>query len=321
MMTTTKEIKRFGTICCKTQTELKRYLYSVLTSNGYKPICQDGFLYAKGELPYLVTAHMDTVHKTQCSRYSVHKYKGKHRIQSKDGIGGDDRCGIYMIVRMILDGYKPSVLFCEDEEIGSVGAEKFTKTEHIFDLGVRYIIELDRANADNAVFYECNNEEFTDFILETTGYKEEIGSWSDICELSPASGIASVNLSCGYYNAHTTSEYVIFEEMQNTLKIVEKLLRTECKEFKFVQRKRNYFSFKDYNKNWYDDYFSYGIGGGKAVNGMEILYNKYVLQNDTYYPTEETEWVTGESEEECFGRFFMEHLDTCFHDILDWYTW
>ena len=318
-----KEIKRFGDICLKTQPELKRYLCSVLLSNGYKPVIEDGFVYAKGELPYLVTAHMDTVHKKQCDRYSIHRHKGNHRIQSKDGIGGDDRCGIYMIVRMVLDGYRPSILFCEDEEIGSIGAGKFCQTDYINKLDVHYMIELDRANSKDAVFYDCDNKKFTDYILTNSGYSEAIGSWSDICELSEASGIASVNFSCGYYKAHTVQEYVIFEEMQNTLKMVEKLLRLECEDFEFIPALRYSGLYKSRN-SWYEDYLGYSYASynkkKKEMTGMEIMYTEYHAVGDTYCPEEEVEWITGESEKECFGEFFMRHPDTCFSDILDWYT-
>ena len=314
----TKEIQRFGNICMKTQQELKGYLFSVLKSNGYNPVSKDGFIYAKGSLPYLVTAHMDTVHKVQCDRYSVHKFQGKHRIQSKDGIGGDDRCGIWMIVRMVLDGYRPSVLFCEDEEIGSVGASKFCRTKYIDDLKeLRYLIELDRAHEKDAVFYDCDNPDFTKFITETTGYIEDKGSFSDIVELSDHCGIASVNLSCGYYNAHTVKEYVMFEEMENTLYVVEKLLGTECKQFKFIQRE---YSYKWFNDGW-AGYNYYGTTyNNKVVEGIEILYNKYVpTQDGSYKPEEEVYWTTGNSELECMGEFFMANPDVCYNDIIDIY--
>ena len=315
-----REIERFGKICMKTQVDLKGYLQSFLASNGYKVIVGDGYVYAKGTLPYLVTAHMDTVHKVQCERYTIHKYKGKHRIQSPVGIGGGDRCGIYMIVRMVLDGYRPSILFCEDEEIGSIGAGKFCKTKYIDNLDVHYMIELDRANSRDAVFYDCDNKEFTNYILTNSGYEEANGSWSDICELSEASGIASVNFSCGYYKAHTVQEYVIFEEMQNTLKMVEKLLRLECDDFEFIPAVR-YNGFYRSGSEWYEEYLGYSYNKGKKdITGMEIMYTEYHAVGDTYTPEEEVEWVTGDSERECFGEFFMRHPDTCFSDILDWYT-
>ena len=318
----TKEIKRFGEICCKTQLEVKRYLYSVLVSNGYKPVSEDGFIYAKGELPFLVTAHMDTVHKNQCKRYSIHRFKGKHRIQSKDGIGGDDRCGIWMIVRMVLDGYRPSILFCEDEEIGSIGARKFCRTQYVYDLmDLNYLIELDRANENDAVFYECDNPEFTKYITEKTGYEEAIGSFSDIVELSETCRIASVNFSCGYYKPHTTQEYVIFEEMDNTLKVVESLLRDkECKQYEFIEKQYNYY------KGMFDDgWYGYGYGtssytsNNMSIEGLEIMYGNYIKdENGEIIYTEEYDFAFGETINECLGEFFIRHPQICYDDILDY---
>ena len=312
-----KEIAKFGKICCKTQEELKVYLSALLSSKGYKVVNKDGFIYAKGELPYLVTAHMDTVHEVQVSRYNVHKWKGQHRIQApKIGIGGDDRCGIYMIVRMILDGLRPSVLFCEDEEIGSVGARKFCKTKYVNDLKeLNYLIELDRANSNDAVFYDCDNPEFTKFIIENTGYKEAHGTWTDIVELSDECGIASVNFSCGYYNAHRTNEYVIFEEMQRTICTVEKLLSMESEQFKFIKKVSRY-------NNWYDDYYwkdvyygnyereVYDIGD---ISGLEIHYNDYSCGT----AQEQIVYIAGDTEDYCMYTFFREYPDVCYNDLID----
>ena len=322
-----REIERFGKICTKTQVELKEYLAALLSSKGYTVISEDGFLYAKGDLPYLVTAHMDTVHKVQVDRYNVHRWKGKHRIQApKVGIGGDDRCGIYIIVRMVLDGFRPSILFCEDEEIGSVGARKFCMTKYVDDLKkLKYLIELDRANAHDAVFYDCDNPEFTEFILENTGYELAEGSWTDIVELSSECEIASVNFSCGYYKAHSISEYVIFEEMISTMYIVEKLLCMESKQFKFIQRKFKKNSWWLGNDDWGDDWGyssysgSYGdnpsviydIGG---IYGLEIHYNLHGVHE------EQIEYVDGDREDYCMYEFFKTHTDVCYGDIIEAYV-
>ena len=57
-------MKRFKKICRKTQKQLIPYLVYCLKYNGYDEVIkQDGFIYAKGEIPILLTAHMDTVHE------------------------------------------------------------------------------------------------------------------------------------------------------------------------------------------------------------------------------------------------------------------
>jgi len=310
-----KEIKKFGKLCYKTQGEMKSYLCGFLASNHYKVISEDGFIYAKGDIPVLVTAHMDTVHKKQCNMYTIHNYKGMHRIQSSDGIGGDDRCGIYMIKQLILDGYRPSVLFCEDEESGGIGSSKFVETKYVEDLeNLNYLIELDRRNANDAVFYDCDNPEFTEYITIMTGYAENWGTFSDICNLSEACGIASVNLSCGYYNEHTTKEYVIFEEMLNTINVVERLLEDEdCKQYVYIPAKK--YKYRD-DYGWFRDYYKdANFDVAETYTGMQIVYNDREAKHEDYA------WVDGETIEECFFAFFIENPHVCYNDIMDYYLY
>lgn len=311
-------INDFENICIKTQKELKRKLFVELIDMGYSVICEDGFLYAKGDIPILLTAHMDTVHKTQVKKCYVNKMNGKIIMRAKEGIGGDDRCGIYMILRIIKDGYKPSILFCEDEEIGGVGSNKFCASQYIDDLKeMKYLIELDRMNGNDAVFYDCDNEEFTEFIIDNTGYKENYGSFSDISHLCPACKVAGVNLSCGYYNAHTTSEYVVIEEMENTIKTVEKLLVTDCKQFEYVESiycGSNYYRYA-YGYGYGDDdwYYSYSKKKGEKSKNtmfMEVLYNKDGKELVSY--------GRGYSESECWFEFFIDNPDVCWNDVLDY---
>ena len=54
--------REFETILKKSQKELKKLMYHKLKEYGYTPIAEKGFLYAKGEIPVLLIAHLDTVH-------------------------------------------------------------------------------------------------------------------------------------------------------------------------------------------------------------------------------------------------------------------
>lgn len=253
----------FVNICKYSQENLKILLERKLLSAGYSEVISgDGYIYAKGTIPVLLTAHMDTVHREPVKDFYEYydAEKNQHIISSPQGIGGDDRCGIYMILELIKT-HKCSVLFCEDEEIGCVGSEKFCKTPLVDELSkLNYFIELDRSNGNDAVFYDCENDEFTDFILTNSGYKDAWGSCSDISVLSPASGIASVNFSCGYYNAHTTSEYVIMEEMFDTILMVRNLLCVESNQFEYIEK--SYFNYNGkYGKYALDDYMDDYYGG------------------------------------------------------------
>ena len=57
--------KGFVKVCKMSPSELKNHLHNWLDSNYAKGdvISGDGYLYARGDIPVLVTAHMDTVHE------------------------------------------------------------------------------------------------------------------------------------------------------------------------------------------------------------------------------------------------------------------
>lgn len=241
-------MKNFTDICKMTQTEVKEYARKFLISEKYSPVVEDGFVYAKGDVPVLLVAHMDTVHKQLCT--DIVDQNG--RISSPQGIGGDDRCGIFMIMNIISELHC-SVLFCEDEEVGGVGARKFTKSSVIDDVNVNYIIEFDRKGNNDAVFYDCDNKEFEDFVCDNTGLKKNFGTFSDISVLAPALKTAAVNISCGYYNAHTVSEYVVYDEMMDIIDCAKSLIKTESDKFIYIRKEYRYSgSCSSYKDGWYD---------------------------------------------------------------------
>lgn len=209
------------------QSELKKALREDLSEMGYMPISKKGFLYAPGEQPVLLVAHLDTVHAEPPSIICYSK-DGRY-IMSPQGIGGDDRAGVYMILR-ILRRVNCHVLFCEDEESGGHGAKEFTKSG--IKVRVNYIIELDRKGHNDAVYYDCNNWEFQEFVREF-GFEEVCGSFSDISILAPHLQTAAVNLSVGYYNAHRTHELIDTETMTTNVERVIEMIMTPTEHYKY----------------------------------------------------------------------------------------
>lgn len=203
-----------------TQEELKVETYNYLRQKKMKPTYDDGFVYAKGDIPILLVAHMDTVFDEPPKRLFYNR-KEDRIFNPNGGLGGDDRCGVYAIMKL-LEKYRPYILFTEDEEIGCIGAEK--TVDKLPKPKVKYIIEFDRRGSNDCVFYDCGNEEFMDYI-ESFGFVTDYGSCSDISILGSEWDIASVNLSSGYYNEHTEEEYIIFHELKNTIARAEKMLR------------------------------------------------------------------------------------------------
>lgn len=300
-----KKNKRFENICRLGQENLKikleQELFRIYDTVEYG----DGYLYAKGDIPIILTAHLDTVHK-ELPMEIVYKDDGS--VSSPQGIGGDDRCGVYMILE-IIKKYKCHVLFFEDEETGGEGSNKFISTETCKSLkgNIQYAIELDRRGKTDAVFYNCDNYDFEDFVTKEY-WKTAYGSFSDICHICPEIGCAGVNLSCGYYNAHTLDEYVILEEMENNIKEVKKLIeRTTDKDwYEYIERKYSYqgkYSYGDVWENWK----SWG-----KVSQEEEYYILFLAETGERYT-----FVTANSELEAVGYFLMDHPTLTYNDILE----
>ena len=224
-------------LCYSSVNKLKKYFMEFLKNNGYSLDLGEDYLFAyyKGakEENVMLTAHLDTVQNQKGAKVIyVSHINNKHYLWSPNGIGGDDRCGILVIKRLIEKGYKPTVLFCDKEEIGGVGSREFNE-KYKDKLNINCIIELDRKGNDNLVFYEENNKEWKNYLTNLTGWKEEVGSFSDICNLYDL-GCASVNLSVGYYNQHTKDEYIVLEDLENSIFITEKTMNSIDRKWEHV---------------------------------------------------------------------------------------
>lgn len=196
-------------------------------------VAQKGrFLLVPGESPVLLIAHLDTVHR--CPVKAICQSEQGNILMSPQGIGGDDRCGVYGIVKVYEAAeQKPWLLFTFDEETGGRGARAFCKAYRTGKLpeeldSLKMLIELDRKGKNDAVYYGCANPDF-DAYISGKGFHTDYGSFSDISIIAPEMGIAAVNLSCGYYNAHTIHEYINRKQLKATVKKVIEIVADAAK--------------------------------------------------------------------------------------------
>lgn len=298
--------KEFEKICRMSQKSLKNHVKQMLKKTHDEVTVADGYVYAQGIFPVLLVAHLDTVHE-KLPNMIVYD-QTQDIISSPNGIGGDDRAGVYMIFE-ILKLFNCSVLFCEDEEIGGIGAGKFAKSELASELHFNYIMEFDRANANDAVFYSCANDEFEKFITKDF-YKTNYGTYSDICDVAPALGCAAVNLSCGYYKAHTKDEYVVLSEMENSIRAAcDILARTSHNDkFEYVEDESVYDNWTGYGYYGYRNYSSY--------DAQKYYLIEFVDENDNtdYYDT------FARSKAEAVGHFVMDNPEIPYANILACYS-
>lgn len=251
-----KDLKKY---CSFKQEDLALYLQRNILPNYFskKEIIhvRKGFIYCKGDIPVCLTAHMDMVHKNPPTTF-LHDQE-QHLLWSPTGIGGDDRCGIYAIVEILKAGYRPSIIFTYDEEIGQIGAGVAAQYLGNLKDQFNFMIEIDRRGYQDSVYYDCDNADFEEYI-NRFGFTTNWGSYSDICTLAPTFGCAAVNLSSGYFNEHTVSEIIDYEALWQTIEKVKLILddvQISNKKFEYIESKSYYGSYGYYGKYSWDRYY------------------------------------------------------------------
>lgn len=238
--------RTFETFAVLTEKELKRAIPIMLRKMGYEPKVEKKFICAEGNIPIALVAHMDIVGKEPPKRLY---YDQKKKVMWAGGhiLGADDRAGITAIWEIIKTGeYKPHLIFTCEEETGGIGATACAGRGNPFK-ELKYVIELDRQGSEDCVFYDCDNPEFEQYVNQF-GFVTDWGTFTDISIICPTWGIAGVNLSVGYYDEHTKYERLHFNELENTVERVKKMLEdaNNSPRFEYIPAKYmlQYYSFE-----------------------------------------------------------------------------
>ncbi len=220
------------------------------------------YILVPGQAPIMLLAHMDTVHEKPVKH--ICKSLDGNILMSPQGIGGDDRCGVYALAKVHeASPVKPWLLFTCDEEIGGLGAEKFVadyrkgKMPEGLDT-MKLLVEIDRNGKKDAVYYSCDNPEFEKYIT-SKGFITAYGTFSDISVIAPAMCVAAVNLSSGYYNAHTLHEYInrkhIDAVIKSVIEIVADVTKPDFPKYKYIEKSYEpvTFTFRNGHGLWDED--------------------------------------------------------------------
>lgn len=267
------EQRTFEQIVSLTQPALKKVMSRFLRNkyDSKKIIETKDYICAEGDIPIALVAHMDTVFEKPVQQLFYDTRKNV--MWSPQGLGADDRAGIYAIIRILNAGYRPHVILTTDEESGCLGAGELAKRECPFE-ELNYVIELDRRGTNDCVFYDCDNKDFVTYV-EQFGFTEAYGSFSDICEFCPDWGVAGVNLSIGYVDEHSHQELLYVSPFLATIEKVKKMLdQKEIPYFKYVP--------SPYAYNW----LKYKRGSAASVAGYYGSYDWDIPNTASVYPTE-----------------------------------
>lgn len=185
--------------------------------------------------PTLV-AHIDTYF----DQYSIYEERWENRnIEEENGIlrcyddeiglGADDRAGVYTLVELSQKYKNINLLFTNYEEIGCIGVKKFIEDYPEILRDSKCFIQYDRKGETEYVAYQENEKEFEDIFKEF--YSKEKGYSSDVKYLSKHYGIASVNICTGYYENHSSQEYLVIKVIERNIEIFPFMLSRLNRQF------------------------------------------------------------------------------------------
>lgn len=205
---------------------LKKKYDNVIVHEDYN------YIVATGDIPIALVAHMDTVFTQSPS--SIFYDPKAEIVWSLQGGVGDDRVGIFLILKMLQQTkLRPYIFFMNDEESGGLGARSLITDYPFCPWDINFFIELDRHGEKDAVFYNCDNKAFTDFIC-AYNFEKSDGIFSDISVICPAWKIAGVNLSVGYDNEHSVLEIWNVMYGYNTYNKLLQILNDKASHFEYI---------------------------------------------------------------------------------------
>ena len=224
----------------------------------------------------MLSAHTDCVGTAESGHYvrfvDIYPYGDDEIIKGLGNIGGDDKCGVFLILLYLLSGKPINAIFSITEEIGGLDGIKhilpLVKDNETFK-SIPYCIVLDRKHCGDII---CNKnsygtKEFEDALAEIGkkyGYSPVLGGCSDMNTIKDY--MNGCNLSVGYHNPHSTTEFVSIGDLYNTWMYLQDLIDNMPRNLQIATPKTN-------NNN-------YPVWDGVYKNDY---YKKYGYLEDYYY--------------------------------------
>ena len=243
-----QRLKNLLSIPTKTWQEEDLVQYIIETTHDFDSfeIDDTGNIYiTKGKVDYYpcFVAHLDSVHdkvdmvvKEEIQPNAQGELKKALKAYEKisgepTGIGGDDKAGVFICLELLREMDNCKIFLPVAEETGCHGS-KNADPEFFKDVG--YAIQFDSTENDTMSYtlmgvplYEEEGEfisEVKNVILEHGLTKWRHHPYTDTMMLKKKFDFSCLNFAAGYYNYHTIDEYVVIEDVSNTLTLAKKVV-------------------------------------------------------------------------------------------------
>lgn len=178
--------------------------------------------------PTLV-CHLDQVQKIHSEDFEVRQdgdklYGWSEQNQRQEGLGADDKNGIWICLRCLEECPCVKVFMAVGEEKGCIGSNR---ADMSFFENSLYVLEPDCKGGEevhtNLKEIPCASEEFIEALqLETNGYTLTEGKGCDIFALTLNNiGVSCANIPAGYHLPHKDDEYTILSELEHSFEFIK----------------------------------------------------------------------------------------------------
>ena len=215
-----------------------------------------GNLYIKKSLPYggrsegagypTLACHLDQVQQLHSEDFEVRQENGtlygwSEQNQLREGLGADDKNGIWVCLRCLEECPHLKVFMAVGEEKGCIGSNH---ADMSFFADSLYVLEPDCKEGEeihtNLKGVPCASTGFEQALLEAgtslftlhSSFSITPGKGSDIFALTlNGIGVSCANIPAGYYLPHKDDEYTVVAELEHTLAFIRHFVTTEHRRF------------------------------------------------------------------------------------------
>ena len=206
--------------------------------------------------PTLV-CHLDQVQDVHSEDFCVKEENGtlygwSEANQQREGLGADDKNGIWICLRCLEECPRLKVFMAVGEEKGCIGSNR---ADMSFFADSLYVLEPDCKGGEeihtNLKGIPCASPEFEQtllqFIIHNSSSSEATesitkfiispGKGSDIFALTLSGiGVSCANIPCGYHLPHKDDEYTVIAELEHSLAYIRHFITTEHRRFPHVYK-------------------------------------------------------------------------------------
>lgn len=198
-----------------------------------------------------LACHLDQVQELHSDDFCVKEEDGtlygwSEKNQRREGLGADDKNGIWVCLRCLEECPHLKVFMAVGEEKGCIGSNH---ADMSFFADSLYVLEPDCKGGEeihtNLKGIPCASPDFEQALLEVNSqlsivncqFTITLGKGSDIFVLTlNGIGVSCANIPAGYHLPHKDDEYTVVAELKHTLSFVRHFVTTEHRRFPHIHK-------------------------------------------------------------------------------------